>query len=123
MQKHKAEDWSPEEVIWHLEQTAQRVSQEHNDYIGWGVVDPVAALNDDTRPTGRPQPNKDNNAGEGIKIQSSVIPLGETTEDRRARIAIYIMGGGLLAVGLVVGSAIALRDWRRKNGFSRNGES
>ncbi|MFG2892887.1 type VII secretion-associated serine protease mycosin [Streptomyces sp. NPDC048248] len=123
MQKHKAEDWSPEEVIWHLEQTAQRVSQEHNDYIGWGVVDPVAALNDDTRPTGRPQPNKDNNAGEGIKIQSSVIPLGETTEDRRARIAIYIMGGGLLAVGLVVGSAVALRDWRRKSGFSSNGEA
>ncbi|UQA92771.1 type VII secretion-associated serine protease mycosin [Streptomyces halobius] len=121
--KHRAEKWTPQEIIWHLEQTADRVHRDHDDYIGWGVIDPVAALNDDTRPTGPPQPNKGTNAADAINIQPAVVPIGETPEERRARISIYILGGGILAVGLVVGSAIAIRDWRRKSGFSTNGEA
>jgi type VII secretion-associated serine protease mycosin len=121
--KERHPDWKPQELIWHLEETAERVSAGHNNYIGWGVVDPVAALNDDTRPTGPPKPEKPGNSAANLKVQAVSVPLGETTEDRRARISIYILGGGLLAVGVVVGSAIALRDWRRKTGFSRNGEA
>ena len=59
----------------------------------------------------------------GSNIQPAAVTIGETTEERRARISIYIVGGGLLAVGVVVGSAIALRDWRRKTGFTEHGEA
>lgn len=121
--KERHPDWTPQELIWHLEGTAERVGSGHNNYIGWGVIDPVAALSDDTKPTGKPQPDKAGSSAESIKVQAVAVPLGETTEERRARISIYILGGGLLAVGVVVGSAIALRDWRRKTGFSRNGEA
>ncbi|PNE38669.1 type VII secretion-associated serine protease mycosin [Streptomyces noursei] len=115
--------WGPREIIWHLEQTAERVRRGHDDYIGWGVIDPVAALKDDTRPTAAPTPDKPSDAADGSQILPAVATLGETTEERRARISIFIVGGGLLAVGAVVGSSIALRDWRRKTGLTSHGEA
>ncbi|WP_327154521.1 type VII secretion-associated serine protease mycosin [Streptomyces tubercidicus] len=107
--------WTPKQVIWHLEQTAERVRPKADQNIGWGVVDPVAALNDDTVPTSSPQPDKPTNAADGSNIQPAAVTIGESTEERRARISIYIVGAGLLAVAAVVGSSIAIRDWRRKN--------
>ncbi|MGV4928763.1 type VII secretion-associated serine protease mycosin [Streptomyces sp. BHT-5-2] len=123
--KHKDDKvkWGPREIIWHLEQTAERVRRGRDDYIGWGVIDPVAALKDDTRPTAAPTPDKPSSVAEGSNILPVVATLGETTEERRGRISIYIVGGGLLAVGAVVGSSIALRDWRRKNGLTSHGEA
>lgn len=107
--------WTPKQVIWHLEQTAERVRPKADQNIGWGVVDPVAALNDDTVPTSSPQPDKPTNAADGSNINAAAVTIGESTEERRARISIYIVGAGLLAVAAVVGSSIAIRDWRRKN--------
>ncbi|MEJ8653156.1 type VII secretion-associated serine protease mycosin [Streptomyces sp. MS1.AVA.3] len=119
--KHKS--WTPQKLIWHLEQTAERVRKDRDDFIGWGVVDPVAALNDDTEPTAEPEPDKPSNVADGSNIQPAVLTIGESTEERRARISIYIVGGGLLAVGAVVGSSIAIRDWRRKTGLKTHGEA
>ncbi|MGW7577814.1 type VII secretion-associated serine protease mycosin [Streptomyces sp. NPDC054765] len=112
--KAKHKNWTPQKLIWHLEQTAERVGKNRDDFIGWGVVDPVAALNDDSAPTAEPKPDKPSNVADGSDIHPVAVTLGESTEDRRARVSIYIVGGGLLAVGTVVGCAIALRDWRRK---------
>ncbi|MEW1660569.1 S8 family serine peptidase [Streptomyces sp. NPDC093707] len=123
--KHKSgkESWGPKEIIWHLEQTADRVRRGRDNNIGWGVVNPVNALKDDTRPTAPPTPDKGPSVADGSQILPAVATLGETTEERRSRIAIYIVGGGLLAVAAVVGSAFALRDWRRKNGIGTYGEA
>ncbi|MGG7571149.1 type VII secretion-associated serine protease mycosin [Streptomyces sirii] len=121
--KAKHRDWTPQQLIWHLEQTAERVNRDRNDFIGWGVVDPVAALNDDTVPTAAPQPDKPSGVADGSNIHPAAVTIGESPEDRRARISIYIVGGGLLAVGTVVGSAIAIRDWRRKTGLRTHGEA
>lgn len=123
--KHKGDKvkWGPREIIWHLEQTAERVRRGRDDNVGWGVIDPIAALNDNTRPTAAPTPDKPSSAADGSNILPAVATLGETTEERRGRIAIYIVGGGLLAVGVVVGSSIALRDWRRKTGLTSHGEA
>ncbi|GAA3166303.1 MULTISPECIES: type VII secretion-associated serine protease mycosin [Streptomyces] len=113
-------DWTPRELIWHLEQTAERVNQGPDHNIGWGVIDPVAALKDTTRPTSSPTPDKPVNQNTA-KVQPAALIIGESPEDRRARISLYIVGGGLLAVAGVVGSSIALRDWRRKNGMITRG--
>ncbi|WP_438485593.1 type VII secretion-associated serine protease mycosin [Streptomyces sp. S186] len=123
--KHKNDKvkWGPREIIWHLEQTAERVRRGRDDNIGWGVIDPVAALKDDTRPTAEPTPDKPSSVADGSQILPAVATLGESTEERRARISIYIVGGGILAVGAVVGSSIALRDWRRKTGLTSHGEA
>ncbi|MFB7636666.1 S8 family serine peptidase [Streptomyces sp. NPDC056149] len=125
MAKHKSdkEKWGPQQIIWHLEQTADRVRRGRDNNIGWGVVNPMAALNDDTRPTAAPTPDKFKGVADGSTILPAVATLGETTEQRRARIAIYIVGGGLLAVAAVVGSSVALRDWRRKTGLTSHGEA
>ncbi|MGW3012546.1 type VII secretion-associated serine protease mycosin [Streptomyces sp. NPDC001219] len=121
--RHEVPKWTPQQVIWHLEQTAERVRPKADRNIGWGVVDPVAALNDNTRPTAEPQPDKPSNAANGSNIQPTAVTLGESAEERRARISIYIVGAGLLAVAAVVGSSIAIRDWRRKNGQTSHGEA
>lgn len=119
-------DWEPQQVIWHLEQTAERVRRGPDHNIGWGVVDPMAALKEAPKgtagPTAEPQPDKASNTSGG-NIQPAALTIGESAEDRRARFAVYIVGGGLLAVAAVVGASIALRDWRRKNGFTTHGES
>ncbi|MEU9116604.1 S8 family serine peptidase [Streptomyces sp. NPDC048483] len=123
--KHKHDEpggkWKPEEVIWHLEKTAERVKRNRDIFIGWGVIDPVAALNDNERPTGEPKPDKRADNAAGLNIQPVSVSLGESAEDRRSRIAVYILGGGIFAVGAVAGSAIALRDWRRKNSLNTRG--
>ncbi|KUL37378.1 type VII secretion-associated serine protease mycosin [Streptomyces sp. NRRL F-4489] len=121
--RHDKEAWGPQQIIWHLEQTADRVRRGRDNNIGWGVVNPVAALNDDSRPTAPPTPDKPSGVADGSNILPAVATLGETTEERRARIAIYIVGGGLLAVAAVVGSSVALRDWRRKTGLTSHGEA
>ncbi|MFI0219839.1 type VII secretion-associated serine protease mycosin [Streptomyces lydicus] len=113
--KAKHPNWKPQQLIWHLEQTAERVKRGRDDFIGWGVVDPVAALNDDTTPTGPPKPDRPSSVADGSNIHPVAVSFGESAEDRRARISIYIVAGGLLAVGTVVGCSVALRDWRRKN--------
>ncbi|AIA06254.1 type VII secretion-associated serine protease mycosin [Streptomyces albulus] len=125
MAKHlnDKEKWGPQQIIWHLEQTADRVRRGRDNNIGWGVVNPMAALNDDTRPVAPPEPDKLSSVADGSTILPAVATLGETTEERRARIAIYIVGGGLLAVAAVVGSSVALRDWRRKTGLTSHGEA
>ncbi|MFD7918534.1 S8 family serine peptidase [Streptomyces sp. NPDC059740] len=114
--------WTPQEIIWHLEQTADRVRLGRDDNIGWGVVDPVKAVNDFRKPTAAPVPDK-NTAAAGAHVRPVAITLGESAEQRQTRYAIYILGGTLLLVAAVVGGSIALRDWRRKNGITTHGEA
>ncbi|GAU70038.1 putative peptidase S8 family protein [Streptomyces sp. NBRC 110611] len=121
--KARHKDWTPQQLIWHLEQTAERVKRDRDDFIGWGVVDPVAALKDDTAPTAPPKPGQPSSVADGSNIQPAAVTAGESPEDRRARISIYIVGAGLLAVAAVVGSAVAMRDWRRKTGLTTHGEA
>lgn len=121
----KHPEWNYKQVSWHLQQTADRVERERDDHIGWGVVDPMAAMNHGGEaPAGPPQPDKAENTGVSA---DSIIPapviIGETPHERRIRYGLYIFTGGALGVAIVVGTSIALRDWRRKTSHNLHGEA
>lgn len=118
-------DWSYQEVIWHLQQTAERVQSDRNNNVGWGVVDPVSALTNQKKPTGetRPDTEEDSAALSGDSIHPATLSLEETPQERRARYGIYVLGTGLFVVAVIVGFACAVRDWRRKQSFITHGEA
>lgn len=112
----KHPDWTHQEVTWHLERTAERVRPGRDDNIGWGVIDPVAAMTENTKPTGAPR--RDTDGAAAVQAGEHVIPakltLDETPQERRERYGVYVLGIGLLTVALIAGSATAVRDWKRK---------
>ncbi|WP_322726237.1 type VII secretion-associated serine protease mycosin, partial [Streptomyces spongiae] len=46
--KQKHPTWKADQIATRIEETAQRPGRGPNPFIGWGVVDPVAALSDDS---------------------------------------------------------------------------
>lgn len=118
--KHR--DWSAQEVVAQIEQTAERTIPGHNDNTGWGVVDPVAALTDDQQPVTAPHADRP-----AADLADAVIPgtftVGETAQQRDTRYGSYAVGLGGLVVGIVIGSGVAVRDWRRKHGIGAVGEA
>ncbi|MEO3977378.1 type VII secretion-associated serine protease mycosin [Streptomyces sp. CAU 1734] len=108
--KHK--DWTQEEIVAQLQQTAERSTPGHDRLVGWGVVDPVRALTEDDKRIDRPV------AGEGLTRAEAPTPaelhLGESPEEREARLATYAVVGGGVLVAAITGSAVALRDARRR---------
>lgn len=117
--------WSYKEVSWHLQQTADRVSPGRDDNIGWGVVDPMAALSGNSQPPAGP-PKREKPENTGVNADSIVpapVVLGETPHERRVRFGLYIFTGGALGVAVVAGTSIAIRDWRRKTSHNLHGEA
>jgi subtilisin family serine protease len=123
--RSKYPKWSPAQVVARIEQTAERTESGHNALVGWGVVDPVAALTDDAPPSDKatedPESTQIQNAGNSIV--PGVLTIGETPEERNTRYGIYVVGGGVLIIAVVVGSGIAMRDWRRKHPINTHGEA
>ncbi|MFD8565993.1 S8 family serine peptidase [Streptomyces sp. NPDC059639] len=119
--KQKHPDWSPAQIIWHLEKTAARTHPYHDKNIGWGVIDPMTAVKDDTVPT-RQITNADlegaatANNSDKEKIIAAKLTLGETPAERNARYGTYLVIGGGLLVGVISAGAMARRDWLRKHG-------
>ncbi|MER5947754.1 type VII secretion-associated serine protease mycosin [Streptomyces sp. NPDC001904] len=119
--KEKHPKWKPAQIIWHLERTAARSHPYHDRNIGWGVIDPVNAVKDDTEPTG-PVTNADlqgaatTNNSDKEKIVAAKLTLGETPAERNARYGTYLVIGGGLLLGVISAGAMARRDWLRKRG-------
>ncbi|MFE0329598.1 type VII secretion-associated serine protease mycosin [Streptomyces sp. NPDC058960] len=113
--KEKHPNWTAAQIATRIEQTAQRPGRGPNRFIGWGVVDPVAALSDDSTPGSSPTPDPPVKAGSGGVIPMAVT-MGESEAERQRRIAVYVLGVGLLLVGVTAGSGVAVRDWRSKRG-------
>ncbi|MBQ0984374.1 type VII secretion-associated serine protease mycosin [Streptomyces sp. F63] len=110
--KSKHPDWEQEEITAQLQQTAERSIAGHDRLVGWGVVDPVRALTEDDKPVREPV------AREGLTKAEAPTPaelhLGESPEERNARLATYVVVGGGVLVASISGGAVALRDWRRR---------
>ncbi|WP_333775227.1 type VII secretion-associated serine protease mycosin [Streptomyces sp. IBSBF 3136] len=114
--KAKYPKWTAQEIVAQIEQTAERSIPGHDRLVGWGVVDPVKALTDadPEHPVESPKPVDGVARGEA----PSVTPLhfGETAEERDTRLATYVVVGGLVLVAGLGGTAVAVRDARRRRG-------
>ncbi|MGQ5639252.1 MULTISPECIES: type VII secretion-associated serine protease mycosin [unclassified Streptomyces] len=110
--KAKHPDWTAREVVAQIEQTAERSIAGHDRLVGWGVVDPVRALTEDDHPIEAPRPDA------GLTHVEAPTPakltLGETPQERTARIATYVAIGVAVLVAGLSGGAVALRDARRR---------
>ncbi|MFF8293693.1 type VII secretion-associated serine protease mycosin [Streptomyces sp. NPDC016309] len=110
--KAKHKDWTRKQIVAQIQQTAERSVAGHDRLVGWGVVDPVRALTEDDKPIEAPV------AHEGITRAEAPTPaelhLGETPEQRDARLATYVVIGGGVLVAVITGTAVAFRDARRR---------
>ncbi|MFC8094757.1 type VII secretion-associated serine protease mycosin [Streptomyces sp. NPDC057301] len=111
--KQKNPGWNAAQIATRIEETAQRPGRGPNRYIGWGVVDPVAALSDTSTPGTTPTPDPPVTAGSGGVIPMAVT-MGESEAERERRVAIYVLGTGLALALVVAGSGVAVRDWRSR---------
>lgn len=112
--KSKHPDWEQEEIVAQIQQTAERSVAGHDRLVGWGVVDPVRALTEDDEPLRKPVAREGVTRAEAPTVKAA--HLGETPQERRARLATYVVVGGGILVAAATGTAIALRDSRRRRG-------
>ncbi|MFJ7151846.1 type VII secretion-associated serine protease mycosin [Streptomyces sp. NPDC100445] len=104
--------WTAREVVAQIEQTAERSISGHDWRVGWGVVDPVRALTEDDHPIESPHPDAGLTHAEAPA--PAALTLGETPQERTARIATYVAVGVAVLVAGLSGGAVALRDARRR---------
>ncbi|MDH6516107.1 membrane-anchored mycosin MYCP [Streptomyces sp. SAI-208] len=121
----KHPEWSYEQVITQIEQTADRTKAGRDDFVGWGVIDPAAAVNDDTTTPSAdgPKPDSVGPAGDSANVQAATLVLGESEQQRTERYALYVLAAGFALVLLLFGGGRVLSDWRRKQGVGNNVES
>ncbi|MFF8907880.1 type VII secretion-associated serine protease mycosin [Streptomyces olivaceoviridis] len=113
--KAKHDDWTPREIVAQIEQTAERSITGHDIRVGWGVVDPVRALTEDDHPIESPRPDAGLTHAEAPA--PAALTLGETPQERTARIATYVAIGVAVLVAGLGGGAVGLRDARRRRRF------
>ncbi|MFB7948617.1 type VII secretion-associated serine protease mycosin [Kitasatospora phosalacinea] len=107
--------WKAQQIRTVIEQTAQRTEHGSNKYIGWGVVDPVKAVEYTTvpGPSDSPQPDASTKL-DAYPLVAQPLGLEETQADRDRRTGTFVLGiGGLVVAGLA-GGAIVARDMNRR---------
>ncbi|MFR9674642.1 type VII secretion-associated serine protease mycosin [Streptomyces sp. TR02-1] len=107
----KYPDWTASEVAARLMQTADRPGAGPDARIGWGVVNPLAAVTGSETPQEKPVRDKQQEAGH---VTAMGLTVGESDEERTQRLAVYVVATGTVLTLIIAGSAIATRDHRRK---------
>ncbi len=107
----KHPDWKEHQITAQIEQTAERSVNARDDFVGWGVVDPVRALTEDDHPIDTPR--ADGGPRSAAVPDAVPQPGGETPEERAERYATYGVGAGGAAVAVIAGTAVVCRDVRR----------
>ncbi|MEY9878236.1 membrane-anchored mycosin MYCP [Streptacidiphilus sp. MAP12-33] len=105
--------WTAAQIATRIEQTAIRTDPGWNPYIGWGVVDPVAAVTDQSPPADSPVATPVTGAA-AAPVQARPFALGETPQQRDERTALFAVGLGAVGLILITGTATVIRDTRRK---------
>jgi membrane-anchored mycosin MYCP len=110
LMKEKYPTWSSTEIVARMKQTADRPGRGHDANLGWGVVDPVAALTGSDNPQEQPYPDKQ----ETSHVTPMELTVGESATERTQRLSLYAVAIGTVLTLLVAGTAVAARDHRRK---------
>ncbi|MDB1089719.1 type VII secretion-associated serine protease mycosin [Streptomyces sp. ACA25] len=108
----KHPDRSAGAIAAQLQQTAERPGSGPDRYVGWGVVDPVRALTEDTGPIDAPAP--DSAAAPAPAPDVPPLATGESYDERAERLGTYVVLAGLTLAAVLTGGALVLRDWRRR---------
>ncbi|MBQ0830949.1 type VII secretion-associated serine protease mycosin [Streptomyces tagetis] len=111
--KAKHPRWTARQIVTQIQQTAERTFAGHDRLVGWGVVDPVRALTEDDQPLESPRPEEGLSDAEAPA--AAPLPLGETPDERNTRLATYVTVGAAVLVAGLGGTAVAVRDARRRH--------
>ncbi|WP_024758249.1 type VII secretion-associated serine protease mycosin [Streptomyces exfoliatus] len=114
--KARYPEWSAAQIVTRIEQTAIRSINGRDGYVGWGVVDPVKALADAPPGTPPATPTPDPDPPKPPAPEPARLALSETPQERSERLATYALGIGGVLVAVVAGTAIVIRDSRRRRG-------
>jgi type VII secretion-associated serine protease mycosin len=109
----KHPEWKASQIATRIEQTAIRAVNGHDNYVGWGVVDPVRALADGPEPplTG---PTPDPGPPRPEAPDPAPVALSETPHERTVRLAAYALAVAAVLVAVVAGTAVVIRDGKRR---------
>ncbi|RAG86560.1 type VII secretion-associated serine protease mycosin [Streptacidiphilus pinicola] len=105
--------WTEAQIATRIEQTALRTDPGWNPYIGWGVVDPVAAVTDQSPPADSPVASPVTGSS-AAPVQARPFDLGETPQQRDERTALFAVGLGAVGLIVITGTATVIRDTRRR---------
>ncbi|MEU9253380.1 type VII secretion-associated serine protease mycosin [Streptomyces sp. NPDC048270] len=103
-------DWSPQQIVWQIQNTAERSVKGRDDYVGWGVVDPVRALSQDREAPKAPVP--DPGPPPAAAPEAAGLRLTETAQERQERYGTYALGIGAVVIAVIAGTATVVRDAR-----------
>ncbi|MYV38647.1 type VII secretion-associated serine protease mycosin [Streptomyces sp. SID1328] len=112
--KEKHRDWSPAQIVTRIEQTAERSVNGHDNFVGWGVVDPVRAVQDSDLAAAPASPTPDPGLSKAPMPDVAPFSLAESPEERDRRYATYALGIAVVLVAVIAGTAIVTRDLRRR---------
>ncbi|MFF1342494.1 MULTISPECIES: type VII secretion-associated serine protease mycosin [unclassified Streptomyces] len=110
----KHEDWSPQEIVWQIQGTAERSVNGRDDYVGWGVVDPVRAVTQDHDRPKAPVP--DPGPPPAAAPEVAALRTSETAQEREERFGTYALGIGGVLIAVIAGTATVVRDARKRRG-------
>ncbi|MEV0413143.1 type VII secretion-associated serine protease mycosin [Streptomyces sp. NPDC050448] len=110
----KHPDWSPQEVVWQIQGTAERSVNGRDDYVGWGVVDPVRAVTQDHDRPKAPVP--DPGPPPAAAPEAAALRMTETAQEREERFGTYALGIGAVLIAVIAGTATVVRDARKRRG-------
>ncbi|MFE7132884.1 type VII secretion-associated serine protease mycosin [Streptomyces sp. NPDC057638] len=110
--KAKYPKWTAAEIGARIMQTAERTVNGRDDYVGWGVVDPVRALDGRAEPVAAPR--ADPGPPRPPAPEPAPLTLTETAQERSERYATYAVGATVVVIAVIAGTATVLRDTRRR---------
>ncbi|WP_240799405.1 type VII secretion-associated serine protease mycosin [Streptomyces sp. A0958] len=114
LMRAKYPHWTAAQIIARIEQTAERSVNGRDDFVGWGVVDPVRALSGDDAPQDAPHPDAPPTGVEAP--EPAPLTMTETPQRRDRRRAVCAIALAALMTGAVAGAAAVARDLRRRRG-------
>ncbi|MER6447140.1 type VII secretion-associated serine protease mycosin [Streptomyces venezuelae] len=108
----KHADWSAQQIVWQIQNTAERAVNGRDDWVGWGVIDPVRALSHDQQAPTAPVP--DPGPPPAAAPEAAPMRLTETAQEREERYGTYALGIGAVLIAVIAGTATVVRDSRRR---------